>query len=157
MSMEKIIGSLVGVNGHTFDIVYDLFFTTERVIAVIIRHPADNPRQFTSVWQTVFLGGAWKAPRENLKQERTAQEKRRSLQSLTPDELVNAHPRNFEIRYSEIASVEIRRRLFQSQLWFHLSGPTTAGQITRFNLPKKQVAEAQRLLKLVSLSETSGK
>jgi hypothetical protein len=52
MSMEKIIGSLVGVNGHTFDIVYDLFFTTERVIAVIIRHPADNPRQFTSVWQT---------------------------------------------------------------------------------------------------------
>jgi len=137
--------------------VYDLFFTTERVIAVIIQHPADVPRQFTSVWQSVFLGSAWTGRREKLKQGRTAQGKRRSLQSMTPDELVSAHSRNFEIRYSEITSVEITRRFFQSQLRFHVSSPSTAGRIIRFNLSKKQIPEAQRLLELVSLSETKGK
>jgi len=103
----------------------------------------------------MFLGGFWSSGREKLKQERTAQGKRRSLQSMTPDELVSAHSRNFEIRYSEITSVEIRRRFFQSQLRFYLSGPSTAGRIIRFNLSKKQIPEAQRLLELVSLSETS--
>jgi len=107
------------------------------------------------VWQSWFLGSFWTAGREKIKRARTAQGKRRSLQSMTPDELVGAHSRNFDIRYSEIASAEITRRLFQSQLRFHLSGPSTTERIIRFNLPKKQVPEAQRLLELVPLAETS--
>ena len=43
--LEEVIGSLVGVSGSSFDTLYDLFFTTERVIAVLIQHPADVPRQ----------------------------------------------------------------------------------------------------------------
>ncbi len=155
--MEKVIGSLVGVSGHTFDIVYDLFFTTERVIAVNIRHPADTPYQFKSLWQTIFIGNGWTMRKEQLERERTAKAKRRASQSLTPDELVSAHPRNFEIRYREITSVEITRRLFQSQLRFSVSGPPTTGQITRFNLSRKQIPEAQRLLEQVLSSKIEGK
>jgi len=95
--------------------------------------------------------------KEQRERERTAQARRRTSQSLTPDELVTTHPGNFEIRYSEITSVEITRRLFQSQLRFCVSRPSTTGQIIRFNLQKKQILEAQRLLELSLLSKIKGK
>ena len=155
--MEKVIGSLVEVSGHTFDIVYDLFFTTERVIAFSIRHPADTPYQFRPLWQTVFTGSSWALRKEQLDRERMAREKRHTSQSLTPDELVNAHSRNFAIRYSEITSVEIKRQFFQSQLRFCISGSSPRGQITRFNLSRKQASKAQNLLEQVLFSKLKGK
>jgi hypothetical protein len=155
--MERVIGSLVEVTGHTFDIVYDLFFTTERVIAFSIRHPADMSYQFRSVWQTIFIGGGWTMRKEQLERERTAREKRHASQSMTPDELVKAHSRNFAIRYSQITSVEIKRQFFQSQLRFCVSGSSPRGQITRFNLSRKQASEAQNLLEQVLFSKLKGK
>jgi hypothetical protein len=132
--------------------VYDLFFTTERVIAVIVQHPVDNPRPI-SVLQAWFVGSFWSSGREELKRNRTVRDKRRNLQTMTPDELVSANPRSFAIPYSEIASAEITRRLFQSQLSFHLSGLSDKKRVVRFNLSKKQIPEAERLLKLASISE----
>ena len=155
--MEKVIGSLAEVTGHTFDIVYDLFFTTERVIAFSIRHPADIPYQFRSMWQTVFIGNSLAMRQEQLDREKIARERRRAAQSLTPDELIKAHSRNFEIRYNQITSVEVRRRLFQLQLRFGVSGSSPKWQITRFNLSKKHVPEARRLLEKVLPSKTKGK
>jgi hypothetical protein len=155
--MEKVIGSLVEVTGHTFDIVYDLFFTTERVIAVSIRHPADIPYQFRSVWQSVFIGSSWAMRKEQLDREKLARERRHAAQNLTPDELVKAHSRNFEIRYSQITSVEVRRRLFQPQLRFCVSESSHKWQITRFNLSGKQITEAKRLLERVLPSKVKGK
>ncbi len=146
-----MIGSLVGVNGHTFDLEYDLFFTTERIIAVIIQHPTDIPRQFTPTWKTMFFGSGWEKRKEQRERERNAQARRRASQNLTPGELVTAHSGNVEIWYSEITSVEITRRFFQSQLRFYVSMPSTTGQIIRFNLSKKQIPEAQHLLDRVLL------
>jgi hypothetical protein len=133
--------------------VYDLFFTTERVIAVSIQHPADSPRPI-SVLQAWFVGSFWSSGREELKRERTKQGKRLSLQTMTPDELVSANPRNFAIPYREIASAEITHRFFQSQIRFLLSGTSAEERIVQFNLTKKQLPEAQRLLELASLSES---
>jgi len=127
--------------------VYDLFFTTERVIAVSIQYPAYNSK-FTSVWQAMFVGSFWSAGREELKRKRSTQEKRLSLQAMTPNELASANPMSFAIPYDEIASVEVTRRSFQSQLRFHLSGPSDKKRAVHFNLSKKQVPEAQRLLEL---------
>jgi hypothetical protein len=135
--------------------VYDLFFTTERVIAFIIQHPGDIPRQYTSIWQTVFLGSGWEIRKEQRELERTAQAQRRASQGLTPDELASTHPRNFGIPYSEITSVELTHRLFQSQLRFYVSRQSTAEQIIRFNLAKKQIPEARHLLELTLLSKTN--
>ena len=154
--MEKIIGSVVEVTGHTFDIIYDLFFTTERVIAVSIRHPADIPYQFRSIWQTLFVGSSWTMRKEQFEREKMAREKRRTAQNLTPDELVSAHSRNFEIRYSEITSVEIKRQLFQSQLRFGISEQSKL-KITRFNLTRKQIPEVRSLLEQVLFSKIKGK
>jgi len=156
-TIERVIGSLVGVSGHTFDILYDLLFTTERVIAVIIQHPTDIPYQFTAVWRTILFGNSLAIRREQLERQRIAQTRRQALQERTLDELAAIHPMNFEIRYSAITSVEIMRRLFQSQLRFYVSGPSTKEQIIRFTLPQKQIPEAQRLLELVLLSKTKGK
>jgi hypothetical protein len=149
---EKIIGSLVGVKGHTFDIVFDLFFTTERVIAAIIQHPADS-QQPASVWKSVLLGDLLSGQTGKVEQRKTSQRRRRSLQSMNPDELLRAHSRNFAILYSDIAAAELRRRFFQWQLRFHVSGPSKEGRVIGFNLSQKQVPEAERLLEQASLSE----
>lgn len=151
-TVEKIIGSLVNVSGHTFDMRYDLFFTTERVIAAVIHHPLDNPKP-KSVWRPMFVGGLWSAGRDELDRQRAAKGKRRNLQGMTPDELVSANRRNFAIPYDEIASAELTRRFFQWRLSFHLSGPSEKERIARFNLSKKQIPEAERLLEMASLSK----
>jgi hypothetical protein len=88
-----------------------------------------------------------------LEQIKTSQRRRRGLENMTPDELVSANPRNFAIPYGEIASAEVKRRFFQWQLRFHLSGPSDKKGIVRFNLSKKQAAEAKRLLKQTPLSK----
>jgi hypothetical protein len=155
--MEKVIGSLDGVSGHTFDLQYDIFFTTERIIAVIIQHPADIPSQFTPVWKTMFIGSGWETRKEQREREKITQARRRSSQNLTPDDLFTTHSGNIQILYSEITSVEITRRLFQSQLRFYVFTPPTTRQIIHFNLSKKQIPEARRLLELVLLSKIKGK
>jgi hypothetical protein len=149
---EKIIGSIVGVSGHTFDMVYDLFFTTERVIAAVIRHPIDA-LQSTSVWKSVLLGDMLSGQGGKLEQKRAGQRRRRSLQGMTPGEIVSAIPRNIAISYEDISSVELKRRFLQWQLRFHVSAPSDKERVIRFNLSKKQVPEAKRLLELASLSK----
>jgi hypothetical protein len=39
--MGTTIGSLVSVSGHNYSVVYDLFFTTERLIAILIETKED--------------------------------------------------------------------------------------------------------------------
>jgi hypothetical protein len=151
---EEIIGSLVNVSGHTFDIRYDLFFTTERLIAAIVQHPADSSSS-TSVWRSMLLGDILGGRTGKFEKIKTSQRRRRSFQGMTPDELVSANAWNFAIPYSEIGSAEIRRRFLQWQLRFHLSTPSNQGRVVRFNLSKKQVAEAERLLEQASLTGKS--
>jgi hypothetical protein len=99
------------------------------------------------------LGDVLSGQGGKLGQIRAGQRKRRSLENMTPDELVSADPMNFAMPYSEIASAELKRRFFQWQLRFHLSGPSDKERIVRFYLSKKQVAEAEQLLKQTPLSK----
>ena len=153
--MEEVVGSLVGVSYHTFDTVYDLLFTTERVIAFIIQHPTDIPYRPT---RREFLFGGMLAKRaEQPERAKIAQARRQTLQERSIDELVTVHPLNFEIRYSEVNSVKITRGLFQSQLRFDTSKLSTTRKIIRFNLSKKQLPDAQHLLELVLASKIEGR
>jgi len=153
--MEEVVGSLVGVSYHTFDTVYDLLFTTERVIAFIIQHPADIP--YRSTWKVFFFGSMVAKGTERSERAKITQARRHTLQEKSIDELLTVHPLNFEIRYREVNSVEIRRGLFQSQLRFDTSKLSTTRQIVRFILSRKQVPDAQRLLELVLASKIEGK
>jgi len=155
--MEKILGSLVGVSYHTFDTVYDLLFTTERVIAFIIQHPTDIPYRSTSMLKALFLGSVLTKGMEQSERAKITQARRRSLQEKPIDELVALHPSNFEIRYSEVTSVEITRGLSQSQLRFGASNLPTTRQIIRFTLSKEQIPDAQRLMELALASKIKRK
>jgi len=152
--MEEIVGSLVGISYHTFDTIYDLLFTTERVIAFIIQHPTDIPYQPT--WKQFLIGGMLSKRTEQSELAKITQARRHSLQEKPINELAALHPLNFEIRYGEITSVEITRGLFQSQLRFDTSKPSTR-QIIRFTLSKEHIPDAQRLLELVIASKVKRK
>jgi hypothetical protein len=155
--MEKIVGSLVGVSYHTFDTVYDLFFTTERVVACNIQHPGDTSYRFTSMFKEVLLGRMLTKRMEQSELAKIIQARRHSLQEKPIDELVALHPSNFEIRCSEVTSVEITRGLFQSQLRFEVPKLSPTRQIISFTLSEEQIPDAQRLLELVLASKIKGK
>ena len=93
--MEKNIGSLEQVSGHTYDTIYDLVFTTERVIAVIIQHPNDIMYKFGV--SGMLLGGKLGGGNDRPQRMRIAEERRRDYEEKTFDELVDSHRFNFEI------------------------------------------------------------
>ena len=132
--MEKIVGSLVEVSYHTFDTLYDLLFTTERVIAFIIQHPNDIP--YHPSLKGFFFGGMPAKRTEQSERAKIAQARRNSLQEKSINELVALHPLNFEIRYTEVTSVEITRGLFQSQLRFDVLKLSTTRQKIRFMIKR---------------------
>jgi len=154
-AMERLIGYLEQVRGQTYDTIYDLLFTTERVIALIIQHPTDVPFKFGVT--ELFLGGGLAKQIERPERKRVAEERRRVYKEKAFDEMVATHRSNFEIRYSTVTSVEITRGLFQSRLKFHLSGPSIEGHTIRFILAKYQVPDTRHLLNLALPSKIKGK
>jgi hypothetical protein len=153
--MEKSIGALERVRGHTHDTIYDLLFTTERVIAVIIEHPTDVPLRFGVT--ELFLGGQLLKQSQRPERMRIAEERRRAYKEKTLDELAVSHRFNFEIRYRVITSLEITRGLFQSRLKFHISGPSIAERTIQFTLTKDQAPKARHLIDQVLSSKIKKK
>jgi len=145
--MEKSIGFLGRVKGHTYDTIYDLLFTTERVIAIIVQHPTDVPFKFGAM--ELFFGGQLSKQSNRLERKRVIEERRRLYEEKTLDELLVSHRFNFEIRYNTVMSFEVTRGLFRSQLKFHLSGPSNLRRSIHFTLTKDQVPNAQHLIDLV--------
>jgi hypothetical protein len=153
--MEERIGLLEHVSGHTYDTIYDLLFTTERIIAVIIQHPTDVPYK-TSVMD-LFIGGQLTKQRELTERRKLAEERRRVCREKPFDELLASHRSNFEIRHSAVTSVEVKRGFFRSHLKFHISGPSAAERTFHFTLPRVQVSNARHLIEQVLPSKIKGK
>ena len=144
--MEKSIGFLEGVSGHTYDIIYDLLFTTERVIALNVQHPSEVPYNF-GVKELLF-GGLVTKQRERFDRKKSTEERLRAYEEKSFDELLAGHRFNFEIPYQVINSVGVTRGWFQTRLKFHLNSPTITGPTLHFTLTKDQVPDAQKLIKL---------
>ena len=149
--MEKKIGSLEHVTGHTYDTVYDLLFTTERMIAVIIRHPNDSIHRIGLTG--LLLGEGLSGGNNRFQRVKIAEERRRDYQQKPFDEIVESHRFNFEIRYNTITSVEITRGLFKPRLIFHVSRPSIPEHAVHFTLTKRQVSNAQNLIDLTLSSK----
>jgi len=145
--MERSIGFLGRVSGHTYDTIYDLLFTTERVIAIIVQHPTDV--QFKLGVPELFLGGRLAKLSERPNRRIVAEERLLTYKEKTFDELIASHRFNFEIPYNKIISVEVARGLFQARLKFYISGPSFEGRTIHFTLAKNQVSDARNLLDLV--------
>jgi hypothetical protein len=150
--MEKKIAFLRHVSGHTYDTVYDLVFTTERMLALIVWHPGDAPVKFGMM--EMFIGSqlakrSEKAARVGLMEERRALHEERR-----PDEVIGLHRLNFEIPYRSIAALEVKRGLFRSYLEFRVTGASKTERSVRFTLARGQVVEAQAIVGEVMAGRT---
>jgi hypothetical protein len=153
--METNIGILEQVSGHTYDTIYDLLFTSERVIAFVIHHPTDAPFKFGVT--EFFFGGQMGKHSERIERRRVAEERRRLYKEKALDELITSHRSNFEIPYRAVTSVELTRGLFHSRLKFHISWPSNVRRTIHFTFAKDQFINARHLLDLVLPSKVKGK
>ncbi len=112
--MERRIGFLERVSGHTYDTIYDLLFTTERVITLMVQHPTEVSHQF-GITELLF-GGLLSGKRERFDRKTSDEERLHAYEEKTFDELLAGHRFNFEIPYSMVTTVEVTRGLFQTRL-----------------------------------------
>ena len=152
--MEKNVGTLRRVSGHTYDTLYDLLFTTRRVIALIIRHPLDIPNDFGVA--NLFFGGRLFKRHELPDRIKIAEDRRAQYKEEHFDNLVSQHRFNFEIPYNKVRSVAMTQGLLRSKLKFRVSGPSNAFYNIKFTFSKKQDREARDLLKQVLSSKMEG-
>jgi hypothetical protein len=145
--MEQSIGLLERVSGHTYDTIYDLVFTTERVIALVVEHPTDVTFKFGIA--EMVLGGQLGKQSERVDRKRIGEERRKAYGEKGLDQLVISHRFNFEIRYGAVASVRLIRGLFRPRLKFDISGPSIAARTIRFTLAGNQFQKARDLLDTV--------
>jgi hypothetical protein len=153
--MEKMIDVLERLSGHTYDTIYDLVFTNERVIAVIVQHPSDEIHKIGL--KGLLIGGHLAKGRTRPPGKAIAEERRREYEEKTFDELMASHRFNFEICYNNVSWVEITRRFFKSHLKFRVSRPSIRDLTIHFTLNKNQDTNARRLLGLVLPSKLKGK
>jgi hypothetical protein len=153
--MERIIGFLERVSGHTYDTIYDLLFTSERVITLIVQHPTEVSYQFGIT--ELFLGRLLARQHERFDRKPSAEERLRAYKEKTFDELLASHRFNFEIPYDMVTTVEVIRGLFHTRLKFHINNPSITGRTMHFTLSKDQVSDAQNLLNLALSSKIKKK
>ncbi len=147
--MEKKIGILEQVRGHTYDTIYDLLFTTERVIALIIEHPTDVPFKFGIT--ELFIGGKLAKQMERPERMKVVDERRHIYKEKTFDELVTFSRFNFEIPYRWLKEIELSKGIFQSRLRFHLIGENKKARTIQFTISKVQVQKAMDFINQVNL------
>jgi len=142
--MEKKIASLRHVSGHTYDTVYDLVFTTERMLALIVWHPGDAPVKFGMM--EMFIGGQLAKRNEKAAKVGLMEERRTLHEERRLDEVIGLHRLNFEIPYRSIAALEAKRGLFRSYLEFRVTGAGKTERAVRFTLTKGQLGQAQAIM-----------
>ena len=141
--MERRIGFLEGVSGHTYDTIYDLLFTSERIIALLVQHPSEVEVKFGV---TELLFGGLLRSRDRFEKKKSNEQRLGDYGGKSFEELLAGHRFNFEIPYDAVRSVEITSGLFQTRLKFHLNNASTPGTTLHFTLSKNQVPETQQLL-----------
>jgi hypothetical protein len=143
--METVIGTLAEVSGHTYDTIYRLFFTTERIIACLVRSPTDVPPK-TGMLEMVVIGNWRTRGAEKIEKQKIADQRTQDLNEKSPEELLNSHRLNRELRYDNIETVEIKSGLLGSSLRFRGIDSSGSGFKVNFSLGKDQVPVARELL-----------
>jgi hypothetical protein len=125
------------------------------VIAVLIQHPGDIIP--TTSWFTVFIGSWGTRHKEQEQRDEIAAERHRKTRNLSPDELLAKSPRNSQIRFKDITTIEIKRNIFfQYSLRFVLTVDGKRRTIN-FGLNKDHATEARQLLQNLLPSKFKGK
>lgn len=113
---------------------YDLYFTDRRIVAATVFSQSDISQLGpVAVYQSAFK---WK---------KTRKEKRESYKQKTPEQILNMHKDSFELPYSKIKSVKIKKGLASAKI---IAEVDWQGQTENVNLkiPKKTVNEVREIL-----------
>jgi len=142
--VEQLIGLIAGVRVHTYDTIYDMLVTTERVVLVLIQHPQDVS---TSPGMAELFLGRWLANRrEQAERAKLAENRRQACQDMKLDQVLARDPRNFQLPYGDIVSVRVGKGLLGADIVFHITPSEGDSRQLRLFLAKNQVHEANRLL-----------
>lgn len=114
-----------------------LFFTNNRLIVT----KREALKEFASFFAGGFAG-YWLAIQSDKK-------KAEKIKELSPDEILKADKENYEIPYSEISKVELKKYFklmwpYTSEIWIH-----TQEKETKFRLKAIKYEELQQLLNSV--------
>ena len=149
-SMEKKISIIENVNGHTYDTVYDLVFTTERIIVVVIKHPLDTPVKFGAT--DIFIGKWATSKADKIEKLNIADDRRQQISKKSYDELISAHRYNFEIPYKNVKSVKLKKGLLRAHLEIRIDIENKDYKIP-YSFAKKMVPEVITILEQVLSSK----
>jgi hypothetical protein len=149
--MEEIIGVINNLSGHTYDILYDVIFTNERVVANLIQSPLEIARP-TSTW-TFIIGNWFSGQRDKRELAKISEERRKKLETLNLSEIISANPENFTLNYSDIENVEIKYSMFEYRLVFHLNGSGGKKRSREFTLKKPQLDQVREMVSRTPLQK----
>jgi hypothetical protein len=139
---SEIIGRIENATGHTQDIVYDLVFMTDRILALIVRHPADVPYRYGLM--DFFVGQTASRREERTAKGQIAEDRRASYSDGSPDEWIAKSERNFEIHAERITALSITKGIFSPRLIVTIR--RDGGEKTlRFGLPRSSLKYAEEL------------
>lgn len=113
---------------------YDLYFTDKRIIAATVFSQSDiSEIGPVAVYESAFK---WK---------KTRQQNRENFKGRATDEILNMHKDSFELPYSSIRSVRVKKGLAGAKLIVEVEWQ---GKIENVNLkiPKKRVDEVREIL-----------
>jgi len=144
---NDIIGRIERATGHSHAIIYDLLFTADRMIALIIEHPADVPYQ--SNLMDFFMGSRSRNREEQIERGKIAEGRRLMYAQEATDRLVATHDRNFEVPLDAIVSMEIKTGLFNPRLKVTVCRPDSREVALSFGLPRNAVSLARELVEKV--------
>jgi hypothetical protein len=149
--MEEIVGCLENVSLHTYDTVYDLVFTGDRVIAFNVKHPTDIPYRYPNIIEAMLLPGIFMNKEDRAERGKLLIERRQCLKTKSTGELLGVHPANFEILYENISSIEVKQGFAQSQIKFAVGKQADKNHVICFSITRNQIPDARRLIeKLLS-------
>lgn len=139
---------LQGLNGHTTDTVYDLFFTEKSVIAAIVLHYSDLMERYHKPnLLTIFLGDCLRRAEIKRQSMGLVEERRQSFMNKTPEEILATHRANVKIDYENIISVVTKKGLLSASLEFSLRNHPRKKM--QFSLHNSRIDEVERVINKV--------
>jgi hypothetical protein len=146
VTLGDIIAVMQGLRGRTSDIVYDLFFGEERLVAAVVLHFSDLADIYREINATDFLfGNLGRHSQVKMRSSKLMEERRTAFQNKTLDEILASHQANLEIDYRSIVSVAVKRSLLKTSLEFIVQG--NPERKIDFWLETSQIAEVEGLVK----------
>ncbi len=144
--MESIVRLFNDVQGHTYDTILDLVFTTKRLIVLRILSPQDG-RDLRAAPNllSLFIGSSGLRRAEAVKRYKIASERRQKLMYLTPEQIANEDECILEIQYNLLSKAKFTQSIFGRVVEFSFERDGVKHSLS-VRLTREQYEDMWRLL-----------